>query len=148
METHEQYGIQTVSFGGAMGALNTGLCCDYRQMGQTAAAISPGKDAGASASTALSGYVTYPGLLWGQWLATQLQAMGVPTSDWQLWTDPTGAVEQGYGTPWLNAAGTWEPPFPAHYMPSNTKWAGGVPNMASSPYFANASQPLPFLSKT
>jgi hypothetical protein len=147
METHEQYGIQTVSFGSAAGALNTGLYCDYRQNGQTAAAISPGKDAGAQASTALNGYVTYPGLLWEQWLATQLLAMGVPASEWELWKDGAGNTEHGYGTPWLNASGSWEPPFPAHYLPGTASWPGGTPVVTSSPYFQNASHPLPFLMK-
>jgi hypothetical protein len=147
METHSQYGIQTVTFGGAGGALNTGLYCDYRQNGQTASAISPAGDAGSNASTSLNGYVTYPGLLWEQWLATQLLAMGVPTSEWLLWQDSTGATQQGYGTPWLNALGTWEQPYAKHYMPGDTSWAGGSPTMKSSPYYANASTALPFLMK-
>jgi hypothetical protein len=147
METHEQYGIQTVTFGGAAGALNTGLYCDYRQNGQTAAAISPGSNAGAQASTKLTGYVTYPGLLWEQWLATQLLAMGVPATEWELWKDGAGNKEHGYGVPWVNALGSWEPPFPQHYLPGTTTWAGGTPTISSSPYFQNASHPLPFLKK-
>jgi hypothetical protein len=147
METHEQYGIQTVSFGGGAGTLNTGLYCDYRQMGQTASAISPAKDAGSSASTALNGYVTYPGLLWEQWLATQLLAMGIPTTEWELWKDGSGNTEHGYGTPWVAATGTWEIPFGLHYLPNNPKWAGGTPTIPQSPYFQNASNPLPFLLK-
>jgi hypothetical protein len=144
METHNQYGIQTVSFGGAGGALNTGLYCDYRYMGGPCP-ISPANDAGTNASTALSGYVTYPGLLWEQWLATQLLAMGVPASQWELWQDASGNTEHGYGTPYVAASGTWEIPYAKHYLPNNPNWAGGVPTITSSPYFENASQPLPFL---
>jgi hypothetical protein len=144
METHMHYGIQTVSFGSAGGTLHTGLYCDYRRT-NSPLSLSPYKDGGTGASMALSGYVTYPGLLWEQWLATQLLAMGVPTSDWELWKDGSGNVEHGYGTPYVNAAGTWEPNFGLHYLPSNPKWTGGTPTITSSPYFQNASQALPFL---
>jgi hypothetical protein len=147
METHMHYGIQTVSFGSGAGALNTGLYCDYRQNGNTAPVLSPANDAGTGASTALTGYVTYPGLLWEQWLATQLLAMGVPSTEWELWKDGSGNTEHGYGTPWVNATGTWEPPFAQHYLPGTTSWPGGTPTIPSSPYFQNASTPLPFLIK-
>jgi hypothetical protein len=146
MSTHDAFGIQSVSFGGAGGKLNTGLYCDYRQNGQTASAFTPGAgSAGLSAS--LNGYVTYPGLLWEQWLATQLWAMGIPTSEWELWKDPSGNIEHGYGTPWVNAVGTWEQPYAKHYLPGSPNWLGGTPTIPSSPYFANASNPLPFLMK-
>jgi hypothetical protein len=144
METHEQYGIQTVSFGSAGGALHTGLYCDYRHMASPVS-ISPSADGGSQSSAALNGYVTHPGLLWEQWLATQLLAMGIPTSDWELWKDASGNVEHGYGTPYVCATGTWEPSFALHYLPNDPHWAGGTPTITSSPYFQNASQPLPFL---
>jgi hypothetical protein len=140
METHMNYGVQTVSFGSAGGALNTGLYCDYRAM-NAPKSFSPYQNGGANASAALAGYVTYPGLLWEQWLATQLLAMGVPTSDWELWRDGSGNVEHGYGTPWVAN----DSRYSTHYLPNNSKWAGGTPTITSSPYFQNASQPLPFL---
>jgi hypothetical protein len=147
MSTHDSYGIQTVTFGGAGGTLNTGLICDYRQLGQAGCAISPG--AGSTGLSAqLNGFTTYPGLLWEQWLATQLLLMGVPSTEWLLWKDASGAVQQGYGTPYLNALGTWETPYAKHYMPANPGWTTpGSPLMSQSPYFANASNPLPFLLK-
>ncbi len=145
METHSSFGLQTVTFGGAGGNMKTGLYCDYRQVGQASSAINPGKDAGAGASSALDGYVTYPGLLWEQFLATSLLAMGVPASEWERWKDPSGNVEHGYGVPFVDATGTWETNYASHYLPGASSWAGGTPNTASSPYFANASQPLPFL---
>jgi hypothetical protein len=73
--------------------------------------------------------------------------MGVPASEWELWKDGSGNTEHGYGTPWVNASGSWEPPFPAHYLPSSKSWPGGTPTIPSSPYFQNASKALPFLMK-
>ncbi len=145
METHEQYGIQTVTFGGAAGTMNTGLYCDYRQNGQTAAAINPAANGGASSSASLAGYVTYPGLLWEQWLATQMLAMGLTAADWELWKDGSGATEHGYGTPYVTGV-SWMPNYAAHYLPGAT-WSGGSPTSNASPYFANASTALPFLLK-
>jgi hypothetical protein len=121
METHEAYGVPVVTFGGAAGALNTGLYCDYRDTTQTKAMISP---------VAPAGYQTYPGLLYSQWLATVLLAMGVPTSQFELWKDSSGNVQHGYGTPYL---GTDESAWIPHYQ------------SLSSVYYSMASQPLPFL---
>lgn len=121
METHEAYGVPIVTFGGAAGVLKTGLYCDYRKVGETAAAISP---------QAPAGYKTYPGLLYNQWLATALQAMGVPPSEFELWKDASGNLQKGYGTPYL---GTDEKAWIAHYQ------------SLVSPYYAKASDWLPFL---
>jgi Protein of unknown function (DUF1552) len=153
METHAQTGIQTVSFGGGAGTLNTGLYCDYRQNGQTTnrSQFSPYNDAGgaaAGASTSIASYVTYPGLLWEQWLATQLLAMGVPTTEWELWQDSMGSTQHGYGTPFVGADQNYGSNYAPHYLPDTPTWTTGAsPPANASPYFANASSPLPFLMK-
>ncbi len=152
METHAQTGIQTVTLGSAAGAMNTGLYCDYRQNGQTAnrSQFSPYNDAGgasAGASAAIASYVTYPGLLWDQWLATQLLAMGVPASEWELWKDASGNTQHGYGTPYVGADMNYGSNYAPHYLPGSASWSGGSPPASASPYFANASSALPFLLK-
>lgn len=152
METHAQAGIQTVTFGGAAGAMNTGLYCDYRQNGQMTnrSQISPYNDAGGAsggASSVIADYVTYPGLLWDQWLATQLLAMGVPTTGWELWKDSSGNAQHGYGTPYVGADLNYGSNYAPHYLPNSEPWAGGSPSADASPYFANASTALPFLMK-
>jgi hypothetical protein len=150
METHAQTGIQTVTFGSAAGAMNTGLYCDYRQNGQTTnrSQFSPYNDAGgasAGASATIASYVTYPGLLWEQWLATQLLAMGVPPTEWELWKDASGNTQHGYGTPYVGADMNYGSNYGPHYLPGDASWAGGSPPAGASPYFANASSALPFL---
>jgi len=152
METHAQAGIQTVTFGGAAGAMNTGLYCDYRQNGQMTnrSQISPYNDAGGAsggASAMIADYVTYPGLLWDQWLATQLLAMGVPATQWELWKDSSGTTQHGYGTPYVGADLNYGSNYAPHYLPNNEPWSGGSPPANASPYFANASTGLPFLLK-
>jgi hypothetical protein len=121
METHEAIGVPVITFGGASGFLNTGLYCDYRNVSETDAAIP---------MMAPTGYQTYPGLLYSQWLATALLAMGIPTSQFELWKDTSGNTEHGYGTPYLTAD---QPGWLPHYK------------SLTSPYFAMASTPLPFL---
>jgi hypothetical protein len=150
METHAQTGIQTVTLGGAAGAMNTGLYCDFRQNGQTTnrSQFSPYNDGGgaaAGASAMIANYVTYPGLLWDQWLATQLLAMGVPSTEWELWTDSSGNTQHGYGTPYVGADQNYGSNYGPHYLPASAMWAGGSPLANASPYFANASTALPFL---
>ncbi len=122
METHEAYGVPIVTFGSAAGYFKTGLYCDYRKLGETNAAIAP---------AAPSGYKTYPGLLYSQWLATVLQSMGVRPSEFELWKDSSGAVEHGYGTPYL---GTDEKAWSTHYK------------ALTSPYYTTASNVLPLLT--
>ena len=91
--------------------------------------------------------MTYPGLLWEQWLATQLLAMGVPASEWELWKDSSGNTQHGYGTPYVGADQNYGSNYAPHYLPSLATWAAGSPAANASPYFANASTPLPFLMK-
>jgi len=134
METHESYSIQVATFGSGAGYFNTGLLCDYRKNGDAASAISPYNDAGMStASAVLKPYTTYTGVLYEQWLATQLLSMGVTPSEFELWNDGMGNVQHGYGTPYVGTAG-WVPQI-KHYAST------------SSPYFQIASNPLPFLQK-
>ncbi len=153
METHAQTGIQTVTFGGGAGTLNTGLYCDYRQNGQTInrSQFSPYNDAGGSsagASASIASYVTYPGLLWEQFLATQLLAMGLPTTEWELWKDSMDSTQHGYGTPFVGGDQNYGSNYAPHYLPELTAWPAGASPLANdSPYFANASTPLPFLLK-
>ncbi len=153
METHANTGIQTATFGGAAGTMNTGLYCDYRQNGQTTnrTQVSPYNDAGGStagASATIASYVTYPGLLWEQFLATQLIAMGLGPSEWELWKDSSNATQHGVGTPFVGADQNYGSDYAPHYLPSTSSWPSGAsPPANASPYFANASTPLPFLTK-
>lgn len=82
--THDSYSIPIVTFGSAAGALKTGLYCDYRN------ATSPYK------IDVTGGQQTTLGLLYNQWLATVLNSMGVPPSDYELWG------HKGYGVPYLS----------------------------------------------
>ena len=122
METHEAYGVPVVTFGGAAGALKTGLYCDYRKLNESGAAIAP---------AAPSGYKTYPGLLYSQWLATVLRSMGVAPAEFELWKDAAGNPQKGYGTPYL---GSDENAWTAHYK------------SLTSSYYTTASNLLPFLT--
>jgi hypothetical protein len=132
METHASYGIQVATFGSGAGYFNTGLLCDYRKVGDMASAINPYNDAGmTTASATLKPYTTYTGVLYEQWLATQLLSMGVTTSEFELWKDSSGNVQHGYGTPYVSTT-SWVPQR-EHY------------GTTSSPYFQIASNPLPFL---
>ena len=82
METHGSVSIPVVTFGSAAGRLKTGLLCDYRRIGNTASQFDPG-----------AGGKQTLGLLYSQWLATVLQAMGVPPSEFERWG------YKGYGYP-------------------------------------------------
>jgi hypothetical protein len=146
METHEQYGIQTATFGSASGNLNTGLYCDYRHQNFMPAQRMPGQNQPGPASSKITSYVTWPGLLWEQWLATQLNVMQIAPSAWQLWKDSSGAVQQGYGTPYLQMD-QYGLNFAPHYIPDYaTGWKGGPVTMAMSDYYSNAGTSLPFLT--
>jgi hypothetical protein len=124
METHEAYGIPVVTCGAGAGFFKTGLYCDYRNVGETGGAIAPQSPAG---------YKTYAGLLYSQWLATVLQGMGIPPSEFELWKDATGTVQKGYGTPYLGSDWTPSAAWTTHYK------------SLGSPYYTTASTLLPFL---
>jgi hypothetical protein len=115
METHGSVSVPVVTFGRAAGRLKTGLLCDYRRTGNAASQYDPG-----------AGGKQTLGLLYSQWLATVLQAMGVPPSEFERWGS------KGYGYPYITKE-TWTPPFAKHYGDT------------SSRYFQNASSYLPFL---
>ena len=65
-------------------------------------------------------------MLYQQWLATVLQAMGVPPAEFERWD------HKGYGVPYLGTV-DWGPPFKSHYTSTTSR------------YFTDASNILPFL---
>lgn len=115
METHGTVSVPVVTFGSAAGQLNTGLLCDYRRTTVASSSYNAG-----------GGDKQVLGLLYSQWLATVMQALGVPASEFERWG------HKGYGVPFLTKE-DWTPPFVKHY--TNT----------SSRYFQMASDFLPFL---
>lgn len=116
METHGSVSIPVVTFGSAAGKLNTGLLCDFRRTTNESSRYDPG-----------AGGTQVLGLLYNQWLATVLQTMGVPPSEFERWG------HHGYGYPYVGTAG-WEPPYQAHYTDTMSR------------YFTDASKLLPFLA--
>jgi hypothetical protein len=116
METHGSVSIPVITFGGAAGYFKTGLLCDYRRTTNKSSEYDPG-----------AGGKQVLGLLYNQWLATVLQAMGVPRSEFERWG------HQGYGYPYVGSA-SWEPPYQAHYTSTTSR------------YFTDASNVLPFLA--
>jgi hypothetical protein len=115
METHGSVSVPVITFGSAAGALKTGLFCDYRRMGNKNSEFDPG-----------AGGKQTCGLLYSQWLATALQAMRVPPSEFERWG------HKGYGVPFLTKE-SWTPPYAKHYGDTNSR------------YFTMASDYLPFL---
>jgi len=85
--THEARSLPVVTFGGAAGFLRTGQLCDYRRRTPEGMRMSYGQEMG------------YSGLLQQQLLATCLQAMGLPPSEWQG-VPHNGAT--GYGLPHID----------------------------------------------
>ena len=81
---------------------------------------------GRFACVLLGGNVTWLGLLYNQWLANVLLAMGIPNAEFERWG------HKGYGYPFLTQE-TWTPPYAKHY------------ESRSSRYFNMASDVLPFL---
>lgn len=69
--THDAQSVPVITAGSAGGFLKTGNYCDYRNQGVL---IQGGSGAPAS---------TYAGLLWHQWLATALQAMGLSPTEYE-----------------------------------------------------------------
>jgi hypothetical protein len=126
MATHDQFGMQLVTAGGAAGAMNTGLYCDYRQMNAAGITVT-GPDAGSN----LPAYTTYPGLLYSQWLGTVLQAMGISPSEYELWQASDGSTERGYGLPLFDSTDTWDSAFNAwktHYQGTTSQYYTGADN--------------------
>jgi hypothetical protein len=115
METHGSVSIPVVTFGSAAGFFKTGQLIDYRKVGAPDSSFDPS-----------AGGMQYLGVLYNQWLASVLQAMGVAPAEFERWG------HKGYGVPYVTAE-SWTPPFGKHY--GNT----------SSRYFQMASDVLPFL---
>jgi hypothetical protein len=115
MSTHDSVTIPVVTFGSAAGFFKTGQLLDYRRIGNPDSMFDP-----------MAGGKQYLGLLYNQWLATVLQAMGVPPSEFERWD------HKGYGVPYISAE-SWTPPYKKHYQDT------------SSRYFQMASDILPFL---
>jgi hypothetical protein len=115
METHGSVSIPVVTFGSAGGFFNTGVFADYRRRDGGAQTFDPG-----------AGNVQYLGLLYNQWLATVLQAMGVGPDEFELWG------HKGYGVPFLTQD-DWTPPYRQHYESTTSR------------YFEMASDILPGL---
>jgi hypothetical protein len=115
MSTHDSVTIPVVTFGSAAGFFKTGQLLDYRRLGNPDSTFDP--NAGGKQSL---------GLLYNQWLATVLQAMNVPPSEFERWG------HKGYGVPFVSKE-AWTPPYAKHYGDT------------SSRYFQMASDVLPGL---
>lgn len=72
MSTHDPIGLPIVTLGSAAGALRTGNYCDYRNQLPTSLWLHSDKV-----------FAQYQGVLYAQWLATALQALGVPRAEWE-----------------------------------------------------------------
>ena len=116
MSTHDPVSLPVVTAGSAAGFFRTGLSVDYRRIEHPDSLFHP----------LLNAEPTWAGVLYNQFLASVLQAMGMPTSEFERWG------HRGYGIPAVEIAGT-SLPFAGHYQ--NT----------SSRYFEVASNVLPFL---
>lgn len=85
-DTHQPRCIPVITFGSAAGRLKTGNYCDYRN---TAAELTMWGDR-----------MGPTGLLYAQLLATALQAMGLPASEWQTVAN-NASVGYSYSGHWL-----------------------------------------------
>jgi hypothetical protein len=101
--THDNMSMPVVTAGSAAGYLNTGLYCDYRN--QTKFSDFPYDKEGGP---------TFQGLLYRQWLATLLQAMGLTPSEYER------AGVKGYADPFVD--GGWA----KRYVPGVLEAAGDV----------------------
>jgi Protein of unknown function (DUF1552) len=116
MSTHDPVSIPIVTAGSAAGFFRTGLTLDYRRVGNADSRFQP----------LVGAEATYAGLLYNQFLASILQAMGLPAFEFER------GGHRGYGLPVVEQSGT-SLPFATHYQDS------------SSRYFQIASDVLPFL---
>jgi len=108
--THDARSIPLITFGGASGNLNTGNYCDYVKRTDEGVVFAWGNGIGQS------------GLLYSQWLAQAMQAVGVPRDEFQGIAH-NGAA--GYGYPFVDE---------------------GYEATHSDGVMENASDPLPFLA--
>jgi hypothetical protein len=116
MSTHDAVSLPIVTAGSAAGSLRTGLSLDYRRVGHPDSRFQP----------LIKAETSFTGLLHNQFLATVLQAMGMPPAEFERWG------HRGYGLPRVEVPGV-SAPFAAHYQDT------------SSRYFQIASDFLPFL---
>lgn len=117
MSTHDALSLPVVTAGSAAGYLKTGQFIDYRRLGDPRSKFDPLFD----------GYFMYAGMLYNQFLATVLQAMGMSAREFERWG------HKGYGHPMVAPSDIGILPFAKHY------------ESTSSRYFEIASDPLPFL---
>lgn len=115
METHSSASVPVVTFGSAGGFFKTGRAFDYRRRNHPDSEHNPRADGR-----------QYLGLLYNQWLATVLRAMGLSPEEFERWGHP------GYGVPFVSSEGS--PPYNKHYVNS------------SSRYFKMASDVLPAIA--
>jgi hypothetical protein len=83
--THDSPSIPVITFGGAAGALRTGLYVDYRNQTPAGRLVYYGKSN------------DFTGLTYGRWLGTVLQLLGLPRAEYER----NGA--RGYGNPYVSA---------------------------------------------
>ncbi|MDX2022434.1 MAG: DUF1552 domain-containing protein [Deltaproteobacteria bacterium] len=88
--THEACGLPLVTAGSAAGFFKTGQYIDYRNTGR----------AQSRRNLEAAGFTEYVGLTWNRWLATALQSMGVPRSEFEK----PGVA--GYGNPLIDGSYT------------------------------------------
>lgn len=116
MSTHDPVSLPIVTAGSAAGFFRTGLSLDYRRVGNPDSQFRP----------LVNSESTYMGMLYNQFLAGVLQAMGMPPSEFERWG------HKGYGLQRVQPPGV-SVPFAKHY------------ESTSSRYFQIASDVLPFL---
>jgi hypothetical protein len=117
MSTHDPLSMPIVTCGSAAGFFKTGLSLDYRRVGHPDSRFDPQANEN----------FLYAGVTYNQFLATVLQAMGLPPAEFERWG------HKGYGYPLVTPPDIGILPFARHYQ--NT----------SSRYFQIASDVLPFL---
>lgn len=114
MSTHDPVSLPIVTAGAAAGFFRTGRYLDYRRVGHPDSRFQP----------LIAAEPMYTGVLHSQFLASVLQSMGMPPSEFERWG------HKGYGLPLVEQPGT-SLPFAEHYQNS------------SSRYFQIASEVLP-----
>ncbi|MDX2019482.1 MAG: DUF1552 domain-containing protein [Deltaproteobacteria bacterium] len=131
--SHDYSSTPVVTIGGAAGAFNTGLYCDYRNK-------TPGYRREVEFINNVPVY-EYAGILHSQWLASALRAMGVPKSDWpNVSADNAGygdaRVGFGYGRTIID--NSWK---------KGSECCGSITDANLTKMIEFANQPLPFIEK-
>ncbi|MEM9191459.1 MAG: DUF1552 domain-containing protein [Myxococcota bacterium] len=89
--SHTTANMPAITAGGAGGTLNTGRFIDYRNLNRRLNEL----------GSAPPDHFYSPGLMWAQWLGTQLEAMGLPRASFEVDrlqpTRPARAGRGGYG---------------------------------------------------